>query len=110
MTLNHADYASIRNDLSISVCQPAQLNFIKDKFRVEIDSSRTFDRIKNLKSLIRVLEKRDFFSEYNVGTLRILAELLRRNDCIRRIDDCVTNINRPIWTGNQPLIDNINGK
>lgn len=73
MTLNHADYASICNDLSISVCQPAHLNFIKDKFRVEIDSSRTFDRIKNLKSLIRVLEKRDFL----VSTMSELSEFLR---------------------------------
>ncbi|KAJ8974359.1 hypothetical protein NQ317_001320 [Molorchus minor] len=76
------DFRSICNVLANTSCSEQKLNIIKYHFREEIDSARRFDRIPNLKELIKILQKRDVLNPDDNTSLKYLLATLDRTDLL----------------------------
>ncbi|KAJ8917544.1 hypothetical protein NQ315_005593 [Exocentrus adspersus] len=96
-------YLDIRTRIMETPCPDLKLQEFKLHFRNDMDSERRYDRITNLMSLIRILEKRDVLRPDSLDPFNYLAEQLQRKDIIRFINN--PDDERPVLV--QPLTSNI---
>lgn len=92
----------------------ATLNSFKDRYRQCIDSNRKFSQIKDLRTLLRILEKRDALSCDNIEPLLYISNFVNDRQMtskIRQYKDNYQNIAYfPSYNMNQNLNGNANSQ
>lgn len=80
MVLTLEQYNHIHSLLLQNSCSATKLEILKERFRGDINSQRTFETINSINSLWKVLEKRDVLGPEYEDRLKIIVDEIAPNN------------------------------